>query len=285
MLKVLPVKREDFEMVYPLLTQIPSPIAIAKETWRRLFDRQWDSQIEPLGYVLMKESEAVGYIGLLTVKREIDGQRHEIMNLTSWTVKKQYSGHSIKLIFPFIQDQARTLTCFTPAKSVDVVFRRFGFQELNSALQVIPFWAMSFGRNDYEIFFDIAGQRSLLTKEEGQIYNDHRSFSGSTHFIIKKAQDHCYVVAKRVLKKKLPFLHVHYVSDKKLFVQGIKKFVGAICCRSRVLGLIVFEHYLGSQELSGTIKVRMQSKPLFRSAYLKQKDMDSLYSEFFVLDF
>ena len=146
MLKVLPVQKEDFDKVYPLLTQIPSPISIPKETWHNLFIPQWDGQVEPLGYVLMDENEIVGYIGLITVQRNIHGQRQEIMDLASWTVKEQYRGHAISMLFPFIKDQQRTLRCFTPAKSVDAVFRRFGFQELNAVLQIIPFWAVSFGR-------------------------------------------------------------------------------------------------------------------------------------------
>ncbi len=284
MLKVLPAKKENFDKVYPLLIKIPSPISIPKETWRNLFNQQWDGQVEPLGYVLMKENEIVGYIGLITVQREIQGQRHEIMDLTSWTVKKQYGVHAIQMLLPFIQDQKRTLRCFTPAKSIDVIFRRFGFQELNAFLQIIPFWAISFGQNDYEISFDIEGNRQLLTKEDWQIYCDHRKFS-SEHFIIKKDQTYCYVIAKRIFKKKLPFLHIHYMSDKKQFAQGIQKFVGTICCRSRTLGLMIFEHCLGQERLPGVIKMKMRAKPLFRSVYLKPEDIDSLYSEFFVLNF
>ena len=60
MFKILPVKKEDFDKVYPLLTQIPSPMPLPKETWRNLFERKWEAQVEPLGYVLLKDSEIVG---------------------------------------------------------------------------------------------------------------------------------------------------------------------------------------------------------------------------------
>lgn len=284
MFKVLPAKKEDFKRVYPLLTQIPSPIFIPKEAWGNLFERQWDCQAEPLGYVLMKDNEIVGYIGLITAQREIRGQRHEIMNLTSWTVNRQYGGHAIEMLFPFIQDPKRTLTCFTPAKSVAVIFRRLGFQELNAVLLIIPFWATSFSQNDYQLSFNIDRHRPLLTKEDWRIYCGHRKFF-SVHFIITKGQTYCYVVAKRVLKKKLPFLHIHYMSDKKQFARGIQKFIGAICCRSKVLGLILFEHSLGHEKMPWAVKMKMRSKPLFRSEDLKPEDIDSLYSEFFVLNF
>ena len=282
--KVRPVNKEDFDKVYPLFKHIPKPIPIKKETWRNLFNRQWNCQVEPLGYVLMEENEIVGYIGLIAVQRKIHGQWHEIMDLTSWTVNKQYGGHAIQMLSPFIQDQKRTLRCFTPAKSVNMIFRRFGFQELNAFLQIIPFWAMSFGQNDYEISFDIDRHRPLLTQEDWQIYGDHRKFS-SEHFIIKKDQTYCYVVAKRVFKKKLPFLHVHYISDKQRFAQVIPKFAGTICWHSKTLGLIVFEHCLERKKIPGAIKMEMQAKPLFRSQTLKPEDIDSLYSEFFILDF
>ena len=284
MFKILPVKKEDFDKVYPLLTQIPSPISIPREIWRNLFERKWDTQVEPLGYVLLKDSEIVGYIGLITVHREIRGQRHEFMDLTSWTVDKQYRGYAIQMLFPFIRDQKRTLRCFTPAKSVDAIFRKFGFEELNACLHIIPFWAMLTGRNAYKISFDIEGHRQLLTKEDWQIYRDHRSFA-SEQFLINKGQAYCYVVAKRVSKKRLPFLHVHYVSDKKVFAGSIQNFVGTICWRTKTLGLIVFENYLGQERVLGAIKKRMPSESLFRSSGLKPEDIDSLYSEYFVLNF
>jgi len=283
-LKILPVTKEDFDKVYPLLTQIPSPMPLPKETWRNLFERKWEAQVEPLGYVLLKDSEIVGYIGLITVQREINGQRYEIMDLTSWTVDKRYGGYAIQMLFPFIRDQKRTLRCFTPAKSVDAIFRKFGFEELNACLHILPFWVISAGRNEYEISFDIDGHRHLLSKEDWQIYLDHRPFA-SEHFLIKKGQAYCYVVAKRVSRKRLPFLHVHYASDKKLFASAIGKFVGTLCVRTKTLGLIVFENCLGPERIPGAIKKKMPSKPLFRSADLKPKDIDSLYSEYFVLNF
>lgn len=284
MFKILPVKKEDFNQVYPLLTQIPAPVTIPRETWQNLFERKWDAQVEPFGYVFLKDSEIVGYIGLITVQREINGQRHEIMDVTSWTVDKKYGGYAIQMLFPFIRDQKRTLRCFTPAKSVDAIFRKFGFEELSACLQIIPFWAISPGRHAFEITFDIEGHRQLLSKEGWQIYHDHRPFA-SEHFLIKKGQACCYVVAKRIFKKRLPFLHVHYVSDKKLFASSIQKFVGTICLRTKILGLIVFENCLGQEHLPGAIKKRMPSKPLFRSTDLKPENIDSLYSEYFLLNF
>jgi len=284
MLNVLPVKKENFNEVYPLFEQIPTPAPLAKERWRNLFNRQWDCQVEPLGYVLMNANEIAGYIGLITVERKIHEQRHRITGLTSWTVNKQYGGHAIKLIFPFIRDQERTLTCFTPAKSVDAVFRRFGFQELNAFLQVIPFWVMPVGQKDYQISFDIEQHRPILTKGDWQIYCDHRQFA-SEHFILKNGKTYCYVVAKRILKKRLPFLHIHYISDKEQFREGIQKFVAMICYRTKTLGLIIFDSYLGYKKVTGAIRIKMPDKPLFRSPTLPAEDVDSLYSEFFVLDF
>ncbi len=284
MFKILPVQKEDFDKVYSLLKHIPSPLTIPRETWRNLFERKWAAQVEPLGYVLLKDSEIVGYIGLITVQREINGRRHEIMDLTSWTVDKKYGGYAIQMLLPFIQDQKRTLRCFTPSKSVEAVFRKFGFEELNACLQVIPFWAVSTGHNVYEISFDIEGHQQLLSKEDWQIYRDHRPFA-SKHFLIKKGRAYCYVVAKRIFKKRLPFLHVHYVSNKKLFAKSSQNFVGAICLRTKTLGLIVFENCLGQERLTGAIRKVMPSKPLFRSTSLMPEDLDSLYSEYFVLNF
>ena len=284
MLKILTVTSNDFDKVYPLLTRIPSPIPISQETWRRLFSRQWDGQVEPLGYVLINEGEIVGYIGLITVHRRIGGQVHEIMDLTSWTVDKKYSGYAIKMLSSFIHDHSRTLRCFTPAKSVDLIFRRFGFQELTANLHVIPFWSFNLGLKDFQITFDIQGHQALLLKEDWQIYHDHHKLS-SEHFIFKNGQSYCYVVAKRVWKKKLPFLHIHYVSDKKLFAQTIGKFTVKICVFLKIFGLIVFENYLGQEKIKGIIKLNMSSKPLYRGFDLKPENMDSLYSEYFVLNF
>ena len=103
--------------------------------------------------------------------------------------------------------------------------------------------------------------------------------------MIRRDKAYCFIVAKRVIKKKLPFLQIHYVSNKELFRDAIKEFAWKLCSRSKTLGLIVFDFYVGHKELKGAMKIKMPSKPLLRSQTLKSEDMDSLYSEFFVLDF
>jgi len=284
MLAVVAASKDDFEKIYPLLKRIPSPRPVAKETWQRLLSRQWENQIEPFGYVLVDDTDVVGYIGLIGVERQLGGNRHQIIGLTSWTVDDRYKGHAMKLLFPFIRDQAKTLTCFTPAKSVDAVLRRFGFQELNAAWQVIPFWSVSFGKKDYQILFEPDKIQPLLSKKDDVIYQDHRRLR-CILFVLKNGRDYCCVVAKRVVKKSLPFLQIHYISDKEIFRKGIQKFVASICQRFQTLGLIVFDSYLEHRPIKGAIKVQMPDKPLFRSPTLTAKEMDSLYSEFFVLDF
>lgn len=284
MLKVLPVIEKDFDRAYPLLQQIPTAVLVNKETWRRLFVKQWDCQIEPLGFVLTDGDETVGYIGLISAKREVNGEPETIMGLTSWTVKKEHGGHAMKLIFPFIRDQEKTFTCFTPAKSVDAVLRRFGFQELNSSWQLIPLWMTDLGKTQHQVIFEVDQQLSLLSQRDLQIYNDHQK-SSAEHLIIKDKEKACYILAKRTLRKKLPFLQVHYVSDKKFFADVIGTFTLTICYRTKTLGLIVFDSYLEHQKIKGSIRIEMPDKPLFRSPKLKSHDIDSLYSEFFVLDF
>lgn len=285
MFTVRPARQEDFDKVYPLLTQIPSPVPLAKGVWQNLFERQWPSQIDPLGYVLLKEDELIGYIGLITVRRNINGHWHEFLDLTSWTVAQPGKGYAMQMLNPFILDQNKTMRCFTPAKSVNAIFRRFGFQELNAYMQIVPFWNMGFGRGGNAILFDVPKNLSILSAQDRQIYEDHRKFS-SEHFIITaKDGRYCYVVAKRIRKKKLPFLHVHYISDKQLFADSAGKFAAAVCLHYRVLGLIIFDHCLGNRYIPGAIRREMQAKPLYRSSSLKPEDIDSLYSEFFVLDF
>jgi len=283
-IKVRAVTKDDFGKVYPLFNRIPAPMTIPEETWGKLFSRQWDDQVEPLGFVLAKDHDIVGYIGLIAVKRDIRGQRSELVDISSWTVEKEYGGHAIRMLYAFLEDQSRTFISFTPSKSADRILRHFGFQQLNANLQIIPFWTMALGPSGHEVIFDIESQRSLLTKEDWKIYCDHRKFS-SVHFMIKKGRSYCYVVAKRALKKKLPFLHVHYVSDKEIFARAIPKFTGMVCRRFKTWGLVVFEHYLEGQRVRGAIKMEMSSKPLFRSPNLQPGDIDSLYSEYFVLSF
>jgi hypothetical protein len=282
-LTVRAVTKDDFDQVYPLLQRIPAPIAIPRETWRKLFETHWDKQAGPLGYALVDEQKIVGYLGLITVGRDFRGKRFEVTDMSSWTVDPGYGGYALKILCPFIQDHNKALISFAPSKTSDAIFRRFGFQELNANLYVIPFWNGAF-RRDHEIEFDMEGQRALLSKEDWQIYTDHYKFS-SAHFVIKHGQSYCYVVARRVLKKRLPFLHIHYVSDKKRFARTIRQFTGTLCRRFRVWGLVGFQNYLGDQAVPGSLKMEMSSKPLFRGANLKPEDIDSLYSEYFLLDF
>ena len=79
--------------------------------------------------------------------------------------------------------------------------------------------------------------------------------------------------------------HPERSPDAKYFIKAIEKFAGTICCRTKTLGLILLNSYLGGKKIGSAIRIKMQAKPLFRSHTLKAEDIDSLYSEFFVLNF
>jgi hypothetical protein len=275
---------DDFESVYSLLSGLNFPL-ITRDVCRRLFTSYWDKEEDNPGYVLVDRDRVVGFLGSIFSARFINNNVEKFCNLTTWAVKKEYRGESISLVDPFLKLKGYTLTVFTPAKVTCLVLEKLGFKEIDTALRIIPplpVAGASGGRCSLELDKDRI--RGYLDARDMKIYNDHIKFD-CVYLLLKPPEgENCFAVIKKTRKKKLPFAHVHYISNPYIFSKYINTVSLKACLAMKVVGLIIDERYLKGRGIRYSIRRGIPDRKIFKSESLKGEDVDTLYSELFVLN-
>jgi len=294
MARVRKVTVDDFDKIYPLLLELNNP-RITKEMWKRLFVHQWGDNEPYIGYVLEDGGEAKGFIGLIFSRRAIDGATYKFCNVSSWIVKEEYRSESLSLIFPLLTLKDYTITNLTPSPAVYDIFRTLGFQQLDDTVRVFPFFMWKrFFQHQCSADLESEDMAKHINEQHLKIYDDHAAFR-AIHALIQYNEQTCYLVMRRIkgvhvgnrldiLTARIPLLQVHYVSNPNLLLQHIGCIAFRICLRFRVLGLLIDDRLLKGHSHGMSISLKLQSPRLFRSEALDRTQVDSLYSELFLLN-
>src|SRR5688572_15132362 len=200
---------DDFEYVYPLFNgfQAPRP---SKEEFQQLFIPRWGSDESYVGFILEENGEAIGYLGTLFSRRDINGRKEKFCNLCTWIVKEEYRSEGLPLLFQVLRMKDVTVTNFT-GNRVASILRKFDFQVLDKTIKILlPFPAFGDG---CELIFDYSRIATLLDAPDRRVFEDHRDSKYS--FIALRAIDKVSLICfKRVKRKRLPFLEVHYLGGR-----------------------------------------------------------------------
>ncbi len=274
---------DDFEKTYPLLLEFNNH-KLKKEDWCRLFVNHWGSQEARFGYLLIDDNKAVGFLGLIFANRLINNATHKFCNITSGIVKKTYRNESLKLFLPMLELKGYTITDFTPSKEVYLILKKLGFKDLETHINIIlPLPSLVRSSENCLIEFDKNAIRGDLSQGDLNIFHDHLKFK-TIHMLIRSSNENCYVVLNKTRKKFFPFAQIHYISNLELFLKYIACIRLKICSRLGVCGLLISQRYLKNCKPSGLIRIRRSQPTLFKSDLLEKDDVDTLYSEQFLLN-
>lgn len=273
---------EDFDRIYPQL----SGFGGTREGWRKLFIPWWKSPEEFCGYMLLKDGEVKGYLGLIFSTRILNGRVEKFCNLTSWIVSDDARSKSLAMLLEVLKLKDYTITNFTASPTVAVIMRRLGFVELDVHQQVLfPVPGLGLVRGwGCACEFEPGRIRSLLGESDRRIFDDHQQV-GCEHLLLKADTGYSYLVLKRTRRKDLPFLKVHYLSDPRVFVRCAEKLMPEICVRRRAWGVMVDERYLRGHRFRLAYRYLHDHKGFFKpaSSTLEKSQIDTIYSELVTL--
>jgi len=269
----------DFDYVYPLFSGFHEPRP-SKEEFQQLFVPRWGSDESYVGFILEENGEALGYLGTLFSVREINGRMEKFCNLYTWIIKGEYRTEGLLLLFHVLRTKDMTVTNFT-GNRVAPILMKFGFKTIDTTLKIIlPLPALS---NSCELIFDPARIAPLLDAHDRRVFDDHRGFKYP--FVLIKASDGISLLSfKKVNRKYLPVLELHYLSGRNIFRKHIRHVLPALCVRTRALGLMVGDHFLNGTSIPFSITIPQRQLRLFRSATVSVGEMDTMYSELQVLN-
>ena len=289
MINIKKAKFEHFEDIYILLKQLGNN-NIKKNDWKNIFVNHFNSGENYFGYILIDDNKIKGFIGLIISKRFINNQQIKFANIGNWIVEKKYRNKSINLLLPILKMKNVILTNFTASSTVSSILKTLNFNELGDSFYIIPplpTLSKYFMKNNYKIFYNKSVKEKLSLVEKN-IYKDHsKPDFNINHILIKNDSVDCYIIAKKAYRNKMPFLHILYISNPKIFNNSIHIFKLAIAIKFQVVSLIIDERLLRKEKIKFAFSYKLQSPRFYKlngiNYFNELEYLDHLYSEFILL--
>jgi len=291
LIKVEKARSNHFEEVYELLKELGGE-NIAKSDWKNIFIDHFNSGEKYYGYILTDNGRIKGFLGLVFSHRLINKRKIKFCNIGNWIVDPKYRNKSNNLLFPVLRLENVVLTNFTASPIVSAIFKTLKFEELDDKFYIIPpipsLSILEYRSDFIQILNDVLAKK-YLSKDDIKLFSDHSNKDFNIyHIIMRSSIGYCYIIAKKAYRNKLPFLHIYYINDIKLFLKYINIFRIMVPYKFKVISVIIDQRFLNGQIIDYTISYKLQS-PRFCRAKLKKpiidlQLIDHLYSEFVLLN-
>jgi hypothetical protein len=283
MVSVRPIAASDFERIYPLLGWHDPSLGI--DVWRRIFDYAWYHDEPHCGYGLFDGDEAVGFIGFIFSERRLAEQTVRFCNLTTWVVKPAYRGHSLSLMVPLMRLKDYTITDLSAGEGVIQISKRLGFQDLDTAVQVLLPYRQAAIAPGSQIFTGDEIAPLPLQLVDQIIFNDHRPYANCQQLVLQSEQGYCHIVYTLNRDPELSYCHIQAISDVVLFERHQGTIRQRIIRDSGIPLIVIDARLVQTAELPASYRLPLESARIYRSSQLKPTQIDNLYSELMLLEF
>ena len=278
--EVRPATPEMFDEIYPLLAaHNPS---IPKEKWRLLVDYPWRSRDDDLGYVLVERGEIVGFLSTLYSRRMIDGKEVKLCNTAHWVVREDFRSESLRLFMTVLRQRDCTITNLTSSATVAAMMPKLRFKLLEENLQLLFPTPMLPGRNGSSITSDPNRVAAALNAGDLRIFNDHAG-AECGHVVVREGDAYCYVVfsrkRRRVYGVDVPYCHIHYISDRALFLRHLPRIKWYFLRKLGAWFLAAEERLVGQRPGAWSVVHQLSTPRYYRSDVLAADQVDNLYTE------
>ena len=284
MIHVEKVACANFKGIQDILTDIWA--AGSAEKGRKIFDYQWQRDETHCGLILVDGDRTVGFLGMIFSRRQINEKMEKFCNLTSWYVHQDYRSRAISMILALHAMKDYTITDLTPAKNVYTVQNKLGFKDLDAAGRLL----LPFGRRLFqakysatELIHDLGAIEKKLDGQNLTIFNDHQPYP-CFHFLLSGNDRDCYIIYTKLKRKRIPYVHLHYISDPDLFGIAYRDIRKSILSHAGAYFILIDSRLVKDKKLPLSICLPYRAPKQYLSATLKPDQIDNLYSELVMLN-
>ncbi len=274
---------EDFENTLPLFEKFNNG-NLSRENWCVLFQDNWDSAQDHIGYVLVDGEHIGGFIALLFSRRKLNGREEKFCNVSSWVVEDKYRNQSLFLLTPVLKLKDHNVTILTCSLETYKVSLKLGFKDLETHLQIIPPFptiASLFEKCKIEINQD--DLKEVLDEESLKLCKDHSKF-GLFNIRVQTSKGDCLILATRIIRKSLPFIQIHHLGHSKVFAEFAGRISASLCLRLNAVSVLIDRRWLAESSIPLSISWPLPQPRVYKSESLQANEVDSLYSELPVLN-
>lgn len=294
----------DFDSVYELLKRLNNT-SLGKADWARITKLHFNSAQAHYGYVLVDENGGVqGFLGTIFSERYLGGKEIKFCNIHSWIVDPEAKNGGISLLMKALRLKDYVITNFTASEAPYLIFTSLKFKEVEyKNFMIFPFQS---SKNVKKIIIKIITEQNaaeILDQQDLQLFQDHKNFDNVQFIWFQKGNESSLLISKRkeympaplkklgflklLIRKQLFLGQLHYVRNAPFFFeifantfQGLR-----ICKMLGVVGLLSSDQFIPSQVKINKKKYSSKRPYMFKHSTIEARDIDTLYSEFFVLNF
>jgi hypothetical protein len=284
LIRVEKVDCANFKDIDEILTDIWG--TGGEEKGRKIFEYQWERDETHCGLILRDGNRTVGFLGMIFSRRRINEKVEKFCNLTSWYVHKAYRSRAISMILPLHGMKDYTITDLTPAKNVYRIQNKLGFKDLDAAGRLLlPFGRRLFQPKYAPIYLthDPAAIEKQLEGQDLKIFNDHKHYP-CFHFLLTGKDRQCYIIYTKLRRKRIPYAHLHYISDPDLFALAYRDIRRSILSHAKAYFLLIDSRLVKNKKLPLSICLPYRAPKQYMSSTLKPEQIDNLYSELVMLN-
>jgi hypothetical protein len=276
-----------FDEIHALLKDFNNP-RLGREEWRELFTYPWHDEADAPGYVLMDGASVVGFLGTIFSQRPINGRIEKFCNVSSWIVKPEWRGESIKMVLPLVRMPDCTVTNFSPSTTVSKIFEQLGFRYLDTHAFIFYPTARLYRllkKSAYTLITDEARILEKLSESDRVIFRHHSGFKCG-HILLYRESDreYCYCIYTNIVRRKLHFNHMQHIGNPAVFIDHAEAIGARLFLRTGTPFMKVDCRLLGASTLPGTIRFKVTSPRMFKSERVESAQVDNLYSELVILN-
>ena len=277
-IRVSPIAESDLSQVGTYLhTHFNS--RLSSDIWATSAKPPWKENGPNHGFMLLAGESIVGVYLAFYSQRSVNGRMERFCNLGAWSVLPEYRLHSLRLLKALLDQDGFHFTDFSPIRAVRVVNERFKFRYLDTTAALVPNFPWLGWPNRNLISSDPAFIKRTLTGQELGIYQDHVGALAARHVVLKRGDQWCYVMFRKVRRKGLNiFASILHVSNPILFRQMARPLASHFLMRHGALATLTELRVLGHRH-NPSILLRNHRPKMFRSPSLEPDQIDYLYSE------
>jgi hypothetical protein len=280
MVTIKQIQSSLFSNLYESFLIDDDPLS-GEQDWRRVFDYHWDTEEGHCGYALLEDGKVVGMLGMIFSERVINGSFHRFCNLHTWWVREDRRGWSLALLRPLLKLKGYTITHFTPCDKIRAVTKRLGFKPLNSQLKILLPLDLFPRRRKLEVpalTYDAQAIEERLTEYDKRLLLDHRSYDCG-HLLVSDGDEYCYLLYTFVERHRMPYCHIHYISNRHIFATKERAVRSSLLRRHRARFVAIDARLVQDVKFHCSFDFWAPAHALYKSEEVKPEQIDNLYSD------
>ena len=279
MVTLEPITTALFPKLYDSFLFDDDPLS-NEQDWRNVFDYAWPHAEGHCGYAMLDDGVVVGMMGMVFSQRTLGEETHKFCNLHTWWVREDYRGKSLMLLRPLLALEGYTITHFTPCDKVRAISKRLGFEELSTQLRILLPLSRLGGSAWKALPMEYDPDQILpqLNTVDAAILRDHRPYNVG-HLLVSEGSDQCYCLYTHVVRHRLPYCHIHYVSNPALFAEKERAIRSSLLSRHGARFVAMDSRLVTDCKFPRSFDFWAPANGLYKSANLQPQQVDNLYSD------